>query len=346
MTSPNMSSQMRIQIAFNHREPDRVPFLLPAVMHGAKELGLPIRDYFSKASHVIEGQCRLREKIGHDAVVGFLYAALELEAWGGETIFIEDGPPNAGQPIINQPEDILKLQPPRVKDSPRLQEVLEVIRGLKERVGNDVPVLAGVISPFSLPVMQMGFDHYLDLIHERSNLFNRLMQINEEFCVEWANAQLEAGAGMISYADPVSSVTIIPRELFLKTGFQIAKRTISRIKGGVAMNFASGRNLPIIDDVVQTGSLAVSAGFLEDLPDLKSACKNRIVLMGNLNPVEMRHWNQKETEDIVKKAIAEAGPGGGFILTDLHGEIPWQVPDEVLFNIAEAVKKWGRYPLR
>lgn len=39
------------------------------------------------------------------------------------------------------------------------------------------------------------------------------------------------------------------------------------------------------------------------------------------------------------------GNGGGFILSDNHGEIPWQVPDEVLMAISEAVHKWGRYPL-
>ena len=37
--------------------------------------------------------------------------------------------------------------------------------------------------------------------------------------------------------------------------------------------------------------------------------------------------------------------GGGFILADNHGEIPWQVPDGVLTAIAQAVARWGRYPL-
>jgi uroporphyrinogen decarboxylase len=47
----------------------------------------------------------------------------------------------------------------------------------------------------------------------------------------------------------------------------------------------------------------------------------------------------------VKGAIASAGPGGGFILCDNHGEIPCQVPDDVLLAISVAVHKWGRYPL-
>ena len=40
-----------------------------------------------------------------------------------------------------------------------------------------------------------------------------------------------------------------------------------------------------------------------------------------------------------------AGRGGGFLLSDNHGEIPQLVPDEVLLAIGDAVDRWGRYPL-
>jgi uroporphyrinogen decarboxylase len=33
------------------------------------------------------------------------------------------------------------------------------------------------------------------------------------------------------------------------------------------------------------------------------------------------------------------------VLSDNHGEIPWQVPEEILLVIADAVHTWGRYPL-
>jgi len=70
-----------------------------------------------------------------------------------------------------------------------------------------------------------------------------------------------------------------------------------------------------------------------------------VTLLGNLNGIEMRHWTPEQAESAVKRAIAAAGRGGGFILADNHGEIPWQVPDEVLLSIRETVDRWGRYPL-
>jgi uroporphyrinogen decarboxylase len=173
----------------------------------------------------------------------------------------------------------------------------------------------------------------------------QLRRLNEEFCVAWANAQLDAGAGAIAYADPVSSPSIIPREMYLKTGFLVARRTIARIRGAVATSFASARCLPIINDVVLTGSIGVGVSAMEDLAEVKDACRGKLTVMGNLNAIEMRRWTAAEAQAKVREAIAKAGVGGGFVLTDNHGEIPWQVPDDVLFAIADAVREWGQYPL-
>jgi uroporphyrinogen decarboxylase len=318
---------------------------LTLYLQGAKELGLSIQDYFSAPENVVEGQLRLRAKYRNDAVFGFFYGPIEVEAWGGEVIFRPDGPPNSGEPFIRNAEQIRSLELPNVHKSPCLLKVLKTIELLKSRVADDAPILGVAISPFSLPVMQMGFDKYFDLIYEQPELFEHLMRVNEEFCVAWANAQLEAGATAITYFDPVSSVTIIPRDLYLKTGLPIARRTIARIKGPTGTHFASGRILPIVADIASTGTLIVGVSVLEDLAELKAACKGKLTVLGNLNGIEMRRWTPEQAEQIVKDCIAKAGPGGGYILSDNHGEIPWQVSEEILLAISEAVHRWGHYPL-
>jgi hypothetical protein len=68
-------------------------------------------------------------------------------------------------------------------------------------------------------------------------------------------------------------------------------------------------------------------------------------VFGNLNGIEMRGWDAGRAEAVVKDALARAAPGGGFILADAHGEIPFQVPEDVLDAISGAVHRWGTYPL-
>ena len=339
-----MSSMQRVLTTLGHQEPDQVPMFLLLTMHGAKELGMSIREYFSRPNHVAEGQRRLREKYRSDCYYSFHYASLELEAWGGESIYYDDGPPNAGQPVITA-AGIPSLEVPRVADSPGLQRVLEVTRQLKAGIGDEAPIVGVVMSPFSLPIMQMGFEGYLQLLYGDPLLRDRLLALNSQFCAEWANAQIQAGATAICYFDPVSSPTIVPRDLYREIGFPLTVATRRAIQGPIAIHLASARAMPILGDVAEAGAAVVGVGFEEDMSLVKQACLGRLALLGNLNGIAMTRWTPQTAEQEVKKAIFQAAAGGGFILSDSHGEIPWQVSDTTLMAISEAVERWGRYPL-
>lgn len=346
MSTKEMTPMERVLTTLSHKEPDRVPLFLLLTMHGAKELGISIEEYFSKGENVVEGQIRLQKKYRNDCYYPFFHAALEFEAFGGKVIYTEDGPPNAGMPVITDIEKIANLEPPKISESKMLHKVLYSIEKLKEKAQNNVPIIGVSISPFSLPVMQLGFERYLNLMYFRKDLFEQLMRVNGEFCVEWANAQLAAGATAICYFDPVSSPTIIPRELYLETGFPIAKRTIGRIKGATATHYVSGNCLPIADLVPQTGTAVVGVSSLEDISKLKEAFRNKLTLLGNLNGIEMNRWTPKQTEAKVREIIQLAAPGGGFILSDNHGEIPFSISEETLMTISETVNTFGNYPIK
>lgn len=346
MNTNSMTSLERVLTALSFREPDRVPLFLLLTMHGAKELDTSIEEYYSNSNNVTEGQIKLREKFEHDCYYPFFYAGIEFEAWGGEVLFSKDGPPNAGAPIINNASQIDHLILPKIAGNPPLQKVLKTISDIKSRTNDDAPIIGVVMSPISLPVMQMGFEKYLDLMIEQPAQFNKLITLNETFCIEWANAQVAAGATAICYFDPVSSVTVITPEMYELTGFQIAKRVISKINAPTATHFASGRCLPIISKVAETGTAIIGFGMDEDPGEIKEKSYGKLSMLGNLNGIEMRRWTPSEAEMKVKELISKAAPGGGFLLSDSHGEIPYQVPDEVIFAISEAVRTWGTYPLK
>ncbi|MES9855426.1 MAG: uroporphyrinogen decarboxylase family protein [Sedimenticola sp.] len=345
MNATKMSSMERVLNTLQQKEADRVPLFLLLSTTGAREMGLGIQEYFSDPQAVATAQLRMREKFRHDCYYTFYYAAIEVEAWGGSAIFYDDGPPNAGVPPILDAKLIDTLAPPKVADAEGLQRVLKTQQLLKAEAGDEALIIGVVMSPFSLPVMQMGFESYLNLIYQERERFQLLMALNEQFTVEWANAQLAAGAHAICYFDPVSSPTLIPRELYLETGFKVAKRTLPQINGPTATHLASGRCEAILPDLIETGTGVVGVSTDESLAELKTIAGGKLTLLGNLNGVTMRRWTVQEAEEQVKQAIASAGRGGGFILSDNHGEIPWHVSDEVLMAISDAAHKWGRYPL-
>ena len=114
----SMTSMQRTLTTMGFKEPDRVPWFLLCTMHGARELGIPIQTYFSTPEYVAKGQVIIQKKYDSDCYYAFFSAAAEAGAWGSDIIYRNDGPPNAGQPVIRSPEDIEKLEKPAAPAAP------------------------------------------------------------------------------------------------------------------------------------------------------------------------------------------------------------------------------------
>lgn len=354
MTS-HTTSMERVVAALSHREPDRVPLFLLFGCAAAREIGLSVREYTSRPDLVAEAQIMLRRKYGTDCLYGFIYAAVETEAMGGDLLYLDEAPPLAGAPIFSSGKDIRAFEPPKPEEAPSLRRVLDAIAEMQRRSGNEAPIIGVVISPFSLPIMQMGFERYLDLlgnvlhgVETARELLDELLRKNLHFCEAWARAQIAAGAHALVYFDPVSSPTMVPGELF-DVGKRTARLALEALRATgapMACHFASGRSGALVDDLVDIGFSAMSASMDEDLAELKKKAAGRIALVGNLDGISMRHWTPVEAERRVRAAVEAAGPGGGFLLSDQHGEIPWQVPETVISAISDAARRWGTYPIR
>ncbi|MDK2808775.1 MAG: uroporphyrinogen decarboxylase [Clostridiales bacterium] len=340
-----VTSMERVRKTMNFCEPDRVPFFLLCTHYCAKLLDMPIEEYFSKPEHVVKGQLLLKNRYHNDCVNPFYSVGHEYAAFGGEIIFHKQGPPNAGEPIIKHLEDIERLQPPDIKSSKSLMQSLKTITLLKEEVGESTPILGAVVSPFTYPILQMGFDKYIELIYERPDLLDRLLRINEIFCTEWANLQLRAGASFITWIDSMAAPSILPKERYLRTGYLSAKRTIAKIQGEVAIATSSASTDSILEEILSCGIKGILVSHFDDMEQTKKKVDRRATLLGNLNGIDMCNWTRADVEAKVVHAMKQAGTGGGFILCDNIGDIPYQVSEDTLFEISECVKHWGRYPL-
>ncbi|SHF02560.1 uroporphyrinogen decarboxylase [Marinitoga hydrogenitolerans DSM 16785] len=341
-----MTSKERTYISISFKEPDRVPLFLCFSYYGAKELGMSVKEYFSNYENIVIAQMKMREKYNNDCYCTFFYASLEIESFGGRTIFIENGPPNAAEPIIKNFEHINSLEIPNVKYSKPLEQVFELQKKLKEKSSDDVPIIGVIISPFSLPIMQLGFDKYIELIYFYPDYFWNLINKNIKFSISWANMQLKAGADMIVYFDPMLSTEMLPKDIILKTGYKIAQKTLNLINGPAAIHLASAKTEGIVEELLKTKALALGISKNDNIKNLKNKTYGKMSLIGNLDGISMRKWNYSDVERNVKKIIFEGAEGGGLILSDNHGDIPWEVDENVLLSIAEVVKKYGKYPLK
>ncbi|MHA1887226.1 MAG: uroporphyrinogen decarboxylase family protein [Promethearchaeota archaeon] len=334
-----MNSMERIFAAVQWQEVDRLPFILNLTHHGAKVLNLSIREYYSKAEYMVEGQIKLWKKYQDDVVIGISYFASEFKAWGGDVKFFLDGPPNSMRPNLTTPEAIFAAKPPQIDDIPEFTETLKTIRHLKEYFGDKVPIIGGIISPFSFPIMQMGFNKYIELLYQDRNTFNELMKKNMEHAVNWANRQLEAGATMIVYFDPMGSAEMIPPSLYLETGYQIAKRTVAQIKGPVVYHFASSSSQKNLPKLIELPIKGTSISNKDNITECLKIMDKKAALLGNLSGIQLIHTTPNQVIDKLKKIVNNVTPKTGFIVSDHHGEIPYFVSDEILTIISQFFHK-------
>ncbi|HOT78094.1 MAG TPA: uroporphyrinogen decarboxylase family protein, partial [Candidatus Wallbacteria bacterium] len=137
--SETMTSMQRVLTALSHKEADRVPLFLLLSLYGARELQMSVKSYFSSHENIIRAQTAMLKKYGSDCIYAFTYAAVETEALGGEVIFTEEGPPNAGEPVIQKDSDIEKIEFPKVRETPCLLKALKAIEALKAFAGGRAP---------------------------------------------------------------------------------------------------------------------------------------------------------------------------------------------------------------
>ncbi len=335
-----MNSMERTLQSLQHKSPDRVPLFLLFSHYGAKHLNRGIKEYFHDTDAVVRAQIELQRKFSSDCYYTFQYAALETEAMGGEVRFFDEAPPNAGPPILKSRDQLRDLAVPDMTAEP-LKRILSITGELHHHSRGEIPIIGVVMSPFSLPVMQMGFEEYIKVLYRDPDFFEELMAFNAEFCAGWANAQLEAGATAICYFNPLASREIIEAPLYNRTGKRADLETTGKIKGPVAFHLASGISEPSVEDVIATGSAVIGVSSRDNLKLLKKETLNRITILGNINALDLVHADPSKIDSTVKEIIHSAGRSGGLILSENHGEIPWQAREENLFQISESVKSFS-----
>lgn len=343
MNGDTLTSTERIMKTVGGEDVDRIPFILTLTHHGAKELGVSIEEYYHSPEKVVRGQLILHKKYQDDALMGANYFAMEIEPFGGEVIFFKDGPPNTGRPPIRDIEIINSLEVPKYDHILSYQNTLDIIRGLKAQVGTEIPIVGGILSPFSIPIVQMGFDRYFELLYRNPDEFNRLMRVNIDYATKWANDQLNAGATFIVYFDPLASTEMIPRKLFLEKGLPVARKVSQAIDGPIGYHFASGAATNTFGDVATLNPVAIGISSKDNIIELHQKFPSRPCILGNLSGINMVNWTQEEAESIVQTILIQGKSSGKFILSDNHGEIPYAVKDETLFGISRAIDRFGRF---
>jgi uroporphyrinogen decarboxylase len=321
--------------------PDRIAYFLNAALHGAGLVGTSIRGLFSDAELAVEGALAVQLRLGNDLVTSFTHAAGEAEAFGGEVLWFDDGPPNAGTPPLTA-ASLATLRPPPL-DHPALALRIELTRALAARVAGRIPVVGALVAPFSLPAMQLGLPAWFDLLHDAPREAERLLAINVEHCIAFGRAQLAAGASVILAFEPLAAPAMTSRAQWRALGLPALERMIAGFGGPCGVSTASTKMGGVAKDFADAGAALLYASEADDLGAVARASDDRAVILGDLNGLKMRTWTPEDVDREIQAFAARVLPRGRVIAAEHHGEVPLQVPFETLVHVAASLRRYGRY---
>lgn len=339
-----MTPVERILAAASLQPLDRAPVLPVLLQQGARMLDVPLKSYFGEPTRLAEGQSRLLDRFGHDAVFAFPHVVQDTLPWGAGIDLHEVGPPSVNRMVIKRYEEIAQLRAPDPCANPYLAHTLKAAGELARRYKGDRLIVGAIIGPFSLPSMLMGMGKILDLILHQESLrrayWAPLMDQMITYTRRWAQAQLDAGCDIVVMAEGMASASLLTEKTFLQFALPVLKESISGIKGLVGLELV-GDALPFMKHLKELPCAALLVGSSDRLPEVRAILGKQKLLIGNINNLKLLHWDPERVEFEARRAIREAGLG--FALCNQGPEIPWNVSDANIEALIRAAHRSRMY---
>jgi len=195
-----------------------------------------------------------------------------------------------------------------------------------------------------------GIEKGVEWYYDRHDLIMEVRELHERQCLKEMEMVLDAkpdfvifgGSGTITLQGPK-----IARELCLPTLKKLTR--MAKEAGMPNMLHSCGKEREWVQMCVEETDLGC-INPLEvppqgdcDLAEIKAAFGTKIALMGNLHTTEVMLKGTPETVlEASRKAIEDAGAGGGFILSS-GDQCGRDTPDENIMALIEVARTYGRY---
>lgn len=175
----------------------------------------------------------------------------------------------------NVPADLLQ--------NGRIPAVLEAIKIIREKVGPDVPIIGGMEGPITIASDLVSVKSFMKWSLKKTDLFEQALDIATEAAIMYANALVEAGADIISVADPVASPDLMSPDSFKKFLKARLQKFSSSVNSVTVLHICGNVN-PILSDMADCGFEGLSVEEKIGSPKkAKEVIGDRARFIGNIS---------------------------------------------------------------
>ncbi|MDY7076410.1 MAG: uroporphyrinogen decarboxylase family protein [Chloroflexota bacterium] len=339
--------------------PDCVPIYGPLPDHAMYLAGVPSKTFYTQPALFVEAQLLLAEYYGFDLpyVYGDVYN-IEAEALGQRIIYRERAAPlmDRGQPLIQAPAELDRIETPDFFSAGRLPFVLETYRLVGEQTG--LPSLRWFCAPFSLACAVRTYSRLVHDMQDNPSFVHALLErLTECVLVPWIRCSLRhhpaarAATGVDAWASfPIITWDIfweyvVPyarrlRDVFAQEGYEVV------VSGGWG-DSRLPNPVPLLEERIRLqGALRGLDPDVQRLgPELYAtvAARHDVALGLGLDSRLIHDGPVEAIAARVKSYIQAAAPRGR--LTLIINNVPGDTPPEHIHATVAAARTYGQYPI-
>jgi [methyl-Co(III) methanol-specific corrinoid protein]:coenzyme M methyltransferase len=242
------------------------------------------------------------------------------------------------EPIYESPDDI--HIPDDFLGHPDLQCVLDAIRILRRRFGDEVAIIGKTMGPWSLGYHTFGVEPFLLLSLDDEDATKLCLDRLKEATIRFGLAQIEAGADALTLPDHATG-DLVSGDWYRRYLRELHIEFAERLPVPLILHIC-GKTTDRMGYIAETGMAAFHFDSKNDPAESMSIVGDRVGLVGNINNPETLY---AKGPDAVRAEVVRALEAGVPMIGP-ECAIPLQTPIESLQAIRATVEAWHAAPNR
>ncbi len=287
----------------------------PILMHfAARHIGKTYGAFASDHNVLVEANCKVLEDFDMDMVSLISDPYREASAFGAEIRFMDEEVPRCLTQVIQDDEDIEKLEIPDVYAHERTRDRILGAEAYTSILKGKVPVIGWIEGPLAEACNLMGITEMLMHLMMNEDASEQLLDKCLAMGKSFAKAQIEAGCHIIGMGDAVcSQIDADTYNRFVKDRHAEIIRYIHNLGARVKLHICGNIThlLPSLKDIHAD---IVDLDWQVDMAAAREVLGAQTILCGNINPVVIQDRSPDEVFVLTKKLV-EQQKGQRFILS-------------------------------
>jgi uroporphyrinogen decarboxylase len=273
---------------------------------GLEIAGITVQQAVTSAEAQAEAALALYKTFATGALMTGMDLSVEAEAFGCPIRISDKDVPTVIGRLVQSEADLDALPSPQPGDG-RTPIYLDAARQLVDSFeANQIPVLGGMIGPFSLAGRLFGVSEILMASMMQPELVEKVVEKVMPFLTAYAAAYRDAGVAGVIMAEP-SAGLLSPAGL-ARFSSPYVRRIVEAVQTPecAVILHNCGAKLVHLPKVLEAGAEIYHFGAPMDIPAALKAVDGKVVLGGNLDPASVFYMGTPDTLRAATQSLLEA----------------------------------------